>query len=45
MHDNASITLSDAIRRHAGEAQSVIANFNALTAAQQQQLIAFLNSL
>ena len=45
MHDNASITLSDAIRRHAGEAQTVVSNFNALTAAQQQQLITFLNSL
>jgi CxxC motif-containing protein (DUF1111 family) len=45
MHDNASITLGDAIRRHAGEAQGVVASFNALTAAQQQQLITFLNSL
>jgi CxxC motif-containing protein (DUF1111 family) len=45
MHDNASMTLSDAIQRHAGEAQGVIARFNALTAAQQQQLIVFLKSL
>ncbi len=30
MHDNASITLSDAIQRHAGEAQDVIASFNSL---------------
>src|SRR5579863_1798396 len=45
MHDNASMTLDDAIRRHAGEAQDVIANFTALTAAQQQQLITFLKSL
>jgi CxxC motif-containing protein (DUF1111 family) len=45
MHDNASITLSDAIQRHAGEAQGVIASFNSLTAAQQQQLITFLKSL
>jgi CxxC motif-containing protein (DUF1111 family) len=45
MHDNASTTLSDAIQRHAGEAQGVIASFNSLTAAQQQQLITFLNSL
>jgi CxxC motif-containing protein (DUF1111 family) len=45
MHDNASVTLIDAIQRHAGEAQNVIANFNALTAIQQQQLITFLNSL
>jgi CxxC motif-containing protein (DUF1111 family) len=45
MHDNASTTLSDAIQRHAGEAQSIIASFAALTAAQQQQLITFLKSL
>jgi CxxC motif-containing protein (DUF1111 family) len=45
MHDNASTTLGDAIQRHAGEAKGVIANFNAMTAAQQQQLITFLKSL
>ena len=45
MHDNASMTLGDSIQRHAGEAQGVIASFNALTSAQQQQLLAFLNSL
>jgi CxxC motif-containing protein (DUF1111 family) len=45
MHDNASITLGDAIQRHAGEAQGVIAQFMALTATQQQQLITFLKSL
>jgi CxxC motif-containing protein (DUF1111 family) len=45
MHDNASMTLSDAIQRHAGEAQAVITRFSALTAAQRQQLITFLKSL
>ena len=45
MHDNASNTLSDAIHRHAGEAQGVIAQFNDLSVAQQQQLITFLKSL
>ena len=45
MHDNASITLGDAIQRHGGEAQGVIAQFTAMTAAQQQQLITFLKSL
>ncbi len=45
MHDNASMTLGNAIQRHVGEAQGVIANFNALTNAQQQQLITFLKSL
>jgi CxxC motif-containing protein (DUF1111 family) len=45
MHDNASMTLSDAIQRHAGEAQAVITSFKALAAVQQQQLITFLKSL
>jgi CxxC motif-containing protein (DUF1111 family) len=45
MHDNGSATLTDAIQRHGGEAQNVIATFNGLTAAQQQQLITFLQSL
>jgi CxxC motif-containing protein (DUF1111 family) len=45
MHDNASITLGEAIQRHAGEAHGVIESFAAMTAAQQQQLIAFLKSL
>src|SRR5580700_3699843 len=45
MHDNASATLSDAIQRHGGEAQGVIQSFTFLSAAQQQQLITFLNSL
>jgi len=45
MHDNASMTLGDAIQRHAGEAAGVVAGFNNLTAAQQQQLIVFLQSL
>jgi CxxC motif-containing protein (DUF1111 family) len=45
MHDNASTTLSDAIQRHAGEAQGVIDAFKSLSAGQQQQLITFLKSL
>ena len=45
MHDNASLTLGDAIQRHRGEAQDVIKHFNDLTDAQQQQLITFLRSL
>lgn len=45
MHDNASVTLGDAIQRHAGEAQGVIARFSALSSVQQQQLITFLKSL
>jgi len=45
MHDNASTTPGDAIQRHGGEAAGVIANFNSLTSAQQQQLLAFIQSL
>jgi CxxC motif-containing protein (DUF1111 family) len=45
MHDNASLTLGDAIQRHAGEAQDVITRFRALPTAQQQELITFLKSL
>ena len=45
MHDLASLTLEDAIRRHRGEARHVTTRFRALTAAQQQQLIVFLRSL
>jgi CxxC motif-containing protein (DUF1111 family) len=45
MHDNGSTTLSDAIQRHAGEAQGVIEAFKLLSASQQQQLITFLRSL
>lgn len=45
MHDGGSATISDAIQRHAGEAQGVLASFNGLSAAQQQQILTFLNSL
>jgi CxxC motif-containing protein (DUF1111 family) len=45
MHDNGSVILGDAIQRHAGEAQEVIASFNALSPEQQQQLLTFLSSL
>jgi CxxC motif-containing protein (DUF1111 family) len=45
MHDNAPMTLSDAIQRHGGEAQGVIETFKFLSGAQQQQLITFLKSL
>jgi CxxC motif-containing protein (DUF1111 family) len=45
MHDNGSLTLSDAIQRHAGEAQNVISRFNQLTSDEQQQLLTFLRTL
>ena len=45
MHDLQSLTLPQAIRRHGVEAQSVIDYVNSLSATEQGQLIAFLNSL
>ncbi len=45
MHDLASLTLEDAIRRHRGEARGVINGFRELSEEQQQQLLTFLRSL
>ena len=45
MHDGASLTLDSAIKRHGGEAAFVIANYNSLSNAQQNQIITFLKSL
>jgi CxxC motif-containing protein (DUF1111 family) len=45
MHDGLSFTLTEAIQRHAGQAAAVTKSFNALTTAQKNQLMAFLNSL
>ena len=45
MHDLASLTLEDAIRRHRGEALHVRQQFQQLTASEKQQVIAFLRSL
>ena len=45
MHDLASFTRNDAIARHGGQATAARNNFNALTLAQKNDLIAFLNSL
>ena len=45
MHDLDSLTLTDAISRHRGEASGVAGRFQGLTAAQQQQLITFVSSL
>jgi CxxC motif-containing protein (DUF1111 family) len=45
LHDGRSVTLSDAIRHHRGEASGVTSNFNRLSPGQQNQLIAFLRSL
>ena len=45
MHDLKSLTLQDAIERHAGEAEHVIREFRELSHAEKQQLISFLESL
>jgi len=45
MHDGLSVTRSDAILRHAGEANSVINRYRGLSDNQKNQLITFLNSL
>jgi CxxC motif-containing protein (DUF1111 family) len=45
MHDGASVTFTEAIQRHAGEAAGVTSNFNSLSNAQQNQIITFLKSL
>ena len=45
MHDNVSVTLTDAIERHAGEAERVISRFNRLNPKEQQQILTFLRSL
>jgi CxxC motif-containing protein (DUF1111 family) len=45
MHDGESLTRTDAILRHAGEATFVINNFRNLSDTQKSQLITFINSL
>jgi CxxC motif-containing protein (DUF1111 family) len=45
MHDGLSMTKSDAIARHAGQAAGVVAKFNALDPTAQAQIMAFLDSL
>ena len=45
MHDGQSLTFTDAILRHAGEATAVINRFRNLTATQRNQIIVFLQSL
>ena len=45
MHDGESTLRNDAILRHAGEATGVINNYRALSTAQKNQLITFLDSL
>jgi CxxC motif-containing protein (DUF1111 family) len=45
MHDGLSFTKQEAIARHAGQASATTARYNALTAAQKAQVLAFLDSL
>jgi CxxC motif-containing protein (DUF1111 family) len=45
MHDLQNLTLPGAIQRHRGEATSAVDYVTSLSGAQQQQLLAFLNSL
>ena len=45
MHDGLSFTRQEAIQRHAGQALDAVNAYNLLTAGEQGQLIAFLDSL
>lgn len=45
MHDGESLTFTDAILRHRGEAQFVTNRFNTLSAADKRDLVLFLKSL
>jgi CxxC motif-containing protein (DUF1111 family) len=45
MHDGESLTFTDAILRHGGEATFVTNNFRSLSGNQQNQIITFLKSL
>ena len=45
MHDNTSTTIDAAIRRHGGEAATVVGNYTALNSTDSANLLAFLGSL
>jgi CxxC motif-containing protein (DUF1111 family) len=45
MHDGLSVTRTDAIQRHGGQASASRTNFNRLSAGSQQDLVNFLNTL
>jgi CxxC motif-containing protein (DUF1111 family) len=45
MHDGQSLTVQDAILRHAGQAAPVITNYKALSSSDRQALLDFLHSL
>ena len=45
MHDNTSTSIDAAIRRHGGEAATVLSNYENLNSTDSSNLLAFLNSL
>jgi CxxC motif-containing protein (DUF1111 family) len=45
MHDGLTFTEQEAIQRHAGQAARTTAAYNALSTAEQQMLLKFLDSL
>ncbi len=45
MHDGATLTFTESILRHAGEASGVVNRFRSLSAAQRHQIVTFLQSL
>jgi CxxC motif-containing protein (DUF1111 family) len=45
MHDGASLTITSAIQRHAGQATTAQNNFNTLSAQNQSDVVAFIFSL
>jgi CxxC motif-containing protein (DUF1111 family) len=45
MHDGASVTLNDAIRRHRGEASEVTERYERLSSGEREALLTFLRSL
>jgi CxxC motif-containing protein (DUF1111 family) len=45
MHDGESLTFTESILRHAGEATAVINRFRSLSATQRNQIVTFLQSL
>jgi CxxC motif-containing protein (DUF1111 family) len=45
MHDGASVSVTGAIQRHANQATAAKTNFNALSATDQANVLAFISSL
>jgi CxxC motif-containing protein (DUF1111 family) len=45
MHDGATLTFTESILRHAGEASGVVNRFRSLSAAQRHQIVTFLQAL